>query len=351
MIATAPPVQEKPKKVLRIDFLDFMKGFSMLAIVLYHFFQLLDLNKAVAGGIRFGGTGVHAFLFLSGFGLYLSHLKKPNYTYREFAVRRFGKIYIPYFLVITAIVLFNFAYPLYHEPGLSYLSHIFLFKMFNETWMVSYGYHFWFLSTIIQFYLIFPLLAKWTDKNARLVLIGSFVVSLAWSVFIIAIGKAELRIWNSFFLQYFWEFALGMFLAKVFLEKEKGFWEQPIWKLALTMVVGCALYGLLALKFGRAGQTLNDYAALLGFGAAGVLIFRLGIKPVNGLLLFVGKISFAFYLSHLFFRDLFASLLANFGLPYNLPVALVLAAITLALAYPIQKGIDQVDGRLMGWLK
>lgn len=346
-----PPVLEKPKATLRIDFLDFMKGFSMLAIVVYHFFQLLEYGNVWQGAIRFGGTGVHAFLMLSGFGLYFSHFKKPNYTYRDFAVRRFGKIYIPYFLVLTAIVLINFAVPLYNEQAFAYLSHVFLFKMFSESWMVSYGYHFWFLSTIIQFYLIFPALARLMDKKPGAVLLASFAISLAWSVFIIAIDKAELRTWNSFFFQYFWEFALGMYLARTFHVHRKAFWELPVWQLAIVSGVGCALYGLLALKFGRAGQTLNDYAALAGFAAVGAFLFRLGIGPVNRFLLFVGKISFAFYLSHLFFRDLFYFLLPQAGLSYNLVFALVFAAVALALAYPIQQGIDKVDGWVMARLK
>jgi peptidoglycan/LPS O-acetylase OafA/YrhL len=61
----------------KIEVIDFLKGYSMLSIVIYHIGQELNLPGAVAKMINFGGTGVHTFIFVSGFGLYLSHLRRP----------------------------------------------------------------------------------------------------------------------------------------------------------------------------------------------------------------------------------------------------------------------------------
>ncbi|MBT8851412.1 hypothetical protein ACXO4P_08010, partial [Lactobacillus delbrueckii subsp. bulgaricus] len=45
--------------------------------------------------------------------------------------------------------------------------------------------------------------------------IGSVIVSLAWSCLVTALGFGEERVLNSFFLQFLWEFCLGMEVAKV----------------------------------------------------------------------------------------------------------------------------------------
>lgn len=39
-------------------------------------------------------------------------------------------------------------------------------------------------------------------------------ISLLWSTIVGLTGHAEERVWNSFFLQYLWEFCLGMKLAE-----------------------------------------------------------------------------------------------------------------------------------------
>jgi peptidoglycan/LPS O-acetylase OafA/YrhL len=61
----------------KIEVIDFIKGYSILTIVLFHYFQGIQLSSLFSKAINFGGTGTHTFLFCSGFGLYLSHLRNP----------------------------------------------------------------------------------------------------------------------------------------------------------------------------------------------------------------------------------------------------------------------------------
>ena len=159
---------DRPVRSGRIEFLDFAKGCAMLSIVLYHYFRgfFPGIGDKI---VMAGGAGVHLFLILSGFGLALSG---RQLSVSAFYRKRFSRVLVPYFLAITLIFLINLFLPLYPDAGLyAYLGNILFFKMFDESIINSFGGHFWFLSTIIQFYLAYPLL----DRQLRRKQYGRFV--------------------------------------------------------------------------------------------------------------------------------------------------------------------------------
>lgn len=82
----------------KLDIINYIRGFSISTIVFMHLLQSYPINSFFMKASSFGGVGVHAFILCSGFGLYLSHLRKPL-TYKQFLKRRFTKVYIPYILI------------------------------------------------------------------------------------------------------------------------------------------------------------------------------------------------------------------------------------------------------------
>lgn len=80
----------------RIEYIDFAKGFAILSIVIFHYCQPY-LSGAWAKAIMIGGTGVHLFFVLSGFGLGLSSQMS---SILGFYKKRFSKILIPYYFAI-----------------------------------------------------------------------------------------------------------------------------------------------------------------------------------------------------------------------------------------------------------
>ena len=141
----------------KLEVIDFLRGFAIFTIVLMHCVQgYLDgvMHKAVS----LGGAGVHVFILCSGFGLYLSYLNKPL-GYKDFLKRRFGKVYFPYVIVIGLYAVWGLM-----SSGIvnwkAVASHVFLYKMFDIDLDVSLCYPFWFISTIIQFYIFFPLIVR-----------------------------------------------------------------------------------------------------------------------------------------------------------------------------------------------
>jgi peptidoglycan/LPS O-acetylase OafA/YrhL len=281
---------------MRLQIIDYLRGYSIFTIVLFHLFQNFTLPNVFAKAINFGGAGVHVFVLCSGFGLCLSQLNKPL-NYIGFLKKRFLKIYFPYIIVIFISALIPFVYT-QENKLLAMLSHVFLFKMFDEQLINSFGGQFWFISMILQFYLIFPILFLFVKRCKRIILITLFI-SLIWATFIGIIGKFEFRIWNSFFLQYLWEFILGMMLAKKYNE-DKNLIKIPDKKSYLTILalLGIAIVGYTGIKGGIL-KLYNDVPSLIGYLSLALLIYSFKIKQINGFFIYINKFSYEWYLVHI----------------------------------------------------
>ena len=123
-----------------------------------HLVQSYPLPGLLQKATSFGGAGVHVFILCSGFGLYLSSLYKPL-AYGQFLKRRFSKVYIPYLIVVIISALY-FGLVCGQDVLNSLLGSVFLFKRFVPSLECAFGGQMWFVSTIIQFYLFWPLIVK-----------------------------------------------------------------------------------------------------------------------------------------------------------------------------------------------
>ena len=273
----------------KLDVLNYLKGFSIFTIVLMHLLQHYNIPGFVYKASSFGGAGVHVFILCSGFGLYLSHLKRPL-NYVAFIKRRFMKIYVPYIIVIVA----SFFLLKEADAVRALLSHVFLYKMFIEVYENSFGIQFWFVSTIIQFYLFWPVIV-WLHKRKFSVII-SLVISLVYATVICQIGLSEQRIWNSFFLQYLWEFSFGMFLAEKYFKKQTDL--IPSCKILMCGAnLGGGITGVSGL-YGGILKNYNDIASLAGYLCFALLLYKVCFKYC-GVFQKIGSFSYELYLVHI----------------------------------------------------
>jgi len=288
----------------------FLRGFAITTVIFMHLIQVFVAQGDIPQWLRFaaslGGTGGHVFVFCSGFGLYLSYLHRPVRA-GEFLARRFLKIYIPYIIV----VIITFLLP--HggdeaERIRKLLSHVFLYKMFYERYVISFGMQFWFISTILQLYLLFPLLCWFREKTSRraLVLTG-LLLSAAWWILMKATGLGVYRIWGSFCFQYLWEFTLGMAAAEYMMDRESV--RIPLWGLFLTAAAGLGLQAVTALQGGWAAA-FNDIPALFGYGSAALLLYHFGRRILRPLFLWIDTISYEWFLVH---TEVMARFYGSFG--------------------------------------
>lgn len=237
---------------------------------------------------------MHVFILCSGFGLYLSYLNKPI-TYPQFLKRRFSKVYLPYIIIILVSAFIPF-YNTSSDTMLQVFSHIFLFKMFFNDLETSFGGQMWFISTIIQFYLMWPLTLKLFNKSGGV--IYALLISLLWATIVAMLGKSDVRVWNSFFLQYLWEFVLGMYLAKCY-RTNSGIFNLPSFRILVPIcIIGIALTGLAGLK-GGIWKLYNDIPSMIGYLFVLLIIYKLQIKPINYVFKFTNKISYEWYLVHI----------------------------------------------------
>lgn len=320
----------------RIEFLDFAKGFAIFTIVFYHYLST-SATGLMSEMIMLGGTGAHMFIILSGFGL---TLYSSSYSPLQFYKRRFYKILLPYYFFVTFLFGINQFYPLFPNTGMyAYLGHIFAYKMFDNAIIGSYGSHLWFISVIIQFYLAFPFLVRLKARigDKYFVILTSSLSVIYW-VGIVFLGLAHLRAFNSFFLQYLWEFSIAMVLADLYQKKNYQFWDQKISTLLLIIVPGIGLMGLIAVYGGTVGRALNDIFAVSGYTALVALAYAATKKTklLVRFFTFIGCISYELYLTHVFVamvisKILFRQIFTN--LPYVKILCLFFFAIISAVAF------------------
>ncbi len=288
----------------RIEFIDFAKGFAISTIIVMHVLMKFSLPDIVRHLIAFGGAGVHLFIFLSGFGLALSGYR----SFGHFIKRRLTRILFPYYLCVTCIVLFCQFVPVYKDGLYAYLGHIFLFKMFDERIIGSFGYPFWFISTIIQLYLLFPLLEGIRSRFGKNALvIGGLIISVAWWIFIAAANLYHYRVWNSFCFQYLWEFCLGIYFAQAYLKDNFKFWEPKSTLLVAVWVVSLCLSGVMGWFLGDVSRVFNDIPIAVAYTSFALIIFNLFVHSsyLRKTIVSVGLVSYQLYLMHDFLINLF----------------------------------------------
>lgn len=108
------------------EIVDYLKGYAIFTIVMFHL--LLGQVRGFFGtAINFGGAGVHVFILCSGFGLYLSHMRK-KISYGQFMKRRILRVHLPFVLVVLLTVLIP-----WNKFSLgALLSNVLFYKMFFE---------------------------------------------------------------------------------------------------------------------------------------------------------------------------------------------------------------------------
>lgn len=261
-------------------------------------------------------------------GLYFSYLNK-KIKFIEFIKQRWTKIYIPYIIVVFISFLCPWMY-LGNDRLSAFLSHIFLYKMFIPKYEESFGIQFWFISTIIQFYLLFIPMCKLKEKidNNKLFLSMGLLISVFWWIICYVLNVSDIRVWNSFCLQYIWEFSFGMVLAD---ELKKGkIYKIYILQLFFVAVVGLGLQAGLAM-YSDKFKLFNDIPALFGYSALSLLLMN--IKLIKKVCVIISKFSYELFLIHiLVFKTVFQIIQFN-SLTMQIIEALIAFILSLICAF------------------
>lgn len=196
-----------------------LKGFAMLCILFAHIgYTLASDNQFLFPISVLAGVSVNVFLFLSGYGLTFSHIKKDE-SIVTFYKRRVLKLLIPFWITLCTFLLLD-AFVLGQTYAPQFILQSFL-GIFNKASMLTdFNSPLWYFSLIFFYYLTFPLLFSKKRPWVTAILLYGIV----W-------GLVEI---NPFFFDgviglyqvHMLAFPLGMLFAW-YVSMKKG-WEAPI---------------------------------------------------------------------------------------------------------------------------
>lgn len=324
-------IEEKNK---RIEMIDYLKGYSILTIVLMHIIQgYIQASPSFLFKLAsIGGAGVHVFFLCSGIGLYISYLKHKT-SYIEFLKYRFLKIYIPYILVIFVSFFIPWLYS-GSDRIQAMISHVFLYKMFIQKYEASFGCQFWFVSTIFQLYLLFIPMCKLKNKLNRSYIFFAifFLISIFWWILVYLLGMSDVRIWNSFCFQYIWEFALGMCIGEYLLNGNAIILKK--WELIVFAIAGIGLQAVMALS-SDVLRIFNDIPALVGYSSLAMLLYSNVFCKWVGLK--ISDFSYELYCVHILVIATIFYLVPGDGLAIQIMIGIISLSISFIVAFEYKK--------------
>lgn len=171
---------------VHLEFLDGLRGVAILSVFFFHalgasfgFDQLKwngllrDFGAATSFlfvlPFSFGSLGVAVFFVISGFCIHLSHARSKDPGFKVFYIRRFFRIYPPYFI---AVCLFVFVYQ-WHKTDLRSFggivqlsSHIAMVHNLDARTIFGINDSFWSIAVEVQLYALYPLLWHYARKTS-----------------------------------------------------------------------------------------------------------------------------------------------------------------------------------------
>ncbi|MEV0505643.1 acyltransferase, partial [Streptomyces spectabilis] len=313
------------------------------------------VNDAFAEAVsQAGWTGVSFFFVLSGFVLAFS--ARPRDTWRAFWRRRLWKIYPSHLLTLAAAVVLLGAAGL-PRPGL--LPNLLLVQAWwpDADVILSANPVSWSLSAEALFYLAFP--ALWAGvRRIRPEHLWRWAAALAAAVALMPLAAAALwpagphLYWLAISEEHYWfllafppvraaEFVLGMLMARLV-----GTGRLPatgLWPPLLALA--CAYTAALAapVAYGIAALGVLPLAWLVAAGAQADLHGRpspFAARP----LVWLGRMSFAFYLLHRLVQFHGHRALGEhraFSTPAAAGLLMAAAALTVVLAWAMHTAVEQ----------
>ncbi|MDO8689918.1 MAG: acyltransferase [Dehalococcoidia bacterium] len=290
--ATAP--------MTRDAFLDYLRGFAMVWVVLVHVFYHKDFfpYATLKSFILFE---MPLIFFISGASLLQSHRRDPSW--RRFIPRRLERLLVPYALLgLFSIALFYGAAIAQGQPVDSgqLLSWLVLFPV--DTAVPYIGWYMWFMRVMLVVSILhLPLVRAFEHKRLSwivpMLLIGLLVLFSVYGRD--PLGLPQLTVFYSIFL--YWGYAYG----------GGGVWRNRYVQMAGILGGAALLLAMLLAGIFPVDMQANKFPPNLAYGVFGfawLMVFLLGRNKIGGLmerfhparrfLLFFGEHSYAVYLWH-----------------------------------------------------
>ena len=258
-----------------------------------------------------GFLGVSFFFILSGFILALNYRDKfihKTVTLKKFYIARFARIYPLHFVMMLVSI------PIFYSGLKNLLYNILLIQSYvpNETIYFSYNSPSWSISDEVFFYLLFPFLIVIISKlgNVLKLIIPIVFISiiLLLNIVLIEASKAHYWLYISPFVRVF-EFILGIILFDVvlYIKSRRNELLQSVFNIFeigafLTFIIFFSFHNDISISY-RYSIYYWFPMCLIILGTSSSFILEKNITWISKflssrLLVYLGEISFGFYLIH-----------------------------------------------------
>jgi peptidoglycan/LPS O-acetylase OafA/YrhL len=370
-----------------------LRALMVLFVCNFHIWQQGWLNQSVT---LFGTTigfdywtrasyiFVDGMILLSGFLLFLPYARKMEYgtpvaNVKRFYWNRLSRI-VPSYLFAVLVALFCFALPsgAYRDAAArdkDILTHLtFTFTFFTETYMYTQlNVVLWTAAIEMQFYLVFPLLAKAAVRRPAVTLGAMAAAGVLFRV-IVARSVGNLSIWLNQLPAFLDVYALGMLGAMLYVKLAKmregaprrgavrrlyallspALFAGGCWMLSRILQTqtnnGISGYGQLQLSQWEIRLPLACTILLLVLSAS--FLPRFLQKPLdNRLMRFLAAISYNLYIWHQFLsvqiaKNLFPTTLHS-DVQLQRSFTLLCFAVSILAGMAATYGVEQPAARLM----
>lgn len=238
-----------------LPFIDDLRGLAILAVFVFHALgvafgadKLPWLNWGRGWNVeksflavfpaQWGWAGVAAFFVVSGFCIHLNHRHWQEKGWKAFALRRFFRIYPPYFVALVifrSVLLIRTGLIGMHEggwtgftdAGYQMVAHVFLVHNFDAHFYYRINPVFWSIAIEVQLYVLYPVLLLIATRygwGRALAITAVIELSLRGIQSGLAIFSAESELpyfisGSPFFYWFSW--TIGAALAEAWLEGDK----------------------------------------------------------------------------------------------------------------------------------
>jgi len=326
-----------------------LKGIAILTVIFGHIgYFLISGNLFLFPLSTMSGVGVDLFLFLSGYGLTLSAIKKSR-TIGNFYKDRLLKLLIPFWIVLILFFLLDF-FVLDKSYSISYIISSFLGFFPTASLYSDINSPLWYFTFILFYYLIFPLV--FNKKYPWLSAIIIYLISYLLLIF----NFGPISGVRYFYETHYWSFPLGVFLGGLLCN------AQVLPKLISKAVAKIKSYGLILKNIGYYFLILAlifiiAYASYSGMGRSNnneqlvsiitamafIALFLLKNREIK-LFNLLGLYSYEIYLLHwpiLYRYDIFFKFLPGW-------LAMILYLILfICLGWLLKKSSDMILGRIL----
>ncbi len=297
---TSFPCATTPRRTDHLPQLDALRGFAAALVFAFHWYWLsftataanphLVLVAKFLSPLGYGDCGVPIFFVLSGFCIHLAFCRAPacNFSTPQFLQRRFFRIFPAYLLWLGIFSLCHPTRPTPYAPA-AILSHALMLHNFSPQYFLQINSSFWSLAVEWQFYLAYPLLLllrRFLGMPRAALL--AFALSATYCLALTITGQHSPFLVRCLLASYA-QWTLGALLAERFVAA-KPMLLPP--RMTLSLAIPAAL--LLTAR--------EDQWASLAWSLAAASTLDWWIRQNSFLpprpLVFLGSISYSFYLIH-----------------------------------------------------